>query len=93
MGGKDINFNGIQRKSSRRNSMETTASNSIDLHVVPWNSQELDHGIRISHWVTDVNGMYLQFSTDLGVTANYWISSLLLHRKPLNLFGKVMNTN
>ena len=37
--------------------------------------------------------MYLQFSTDLGVTANYWISSLLLHRKPLNLFWKVMNTN
>ena len=30
--------------------------------------------------------MYLQFSRDLGVTANYWISSLLLNRKPLNLF-------
>ena len=25
--------------------------------------------------------MYLQFSRDLGVTANYWISSLLLNRK------------
>ena len=42
-----------------RNSMETTASNSIDLHGVPWNSQELDHGIRISHGVTDVNGIYV----------------------------------
>ena len=44
------------------NSMETTASNSIDLHGVPWNSQELDHGIRVSHWVTDVNGIYVQIT-------------------------------
>ena len=30
------------------NSMETTPSNSMDLQGVPWNSQELNLGIRIS---------------------------------------------
>ena len=38
MGNNDINFNG----KVPRNSMETTASNSIDLHGFPWNPQELE---------------------------------------------------
>ena len=44
---------------------------------------ELEYRIELQ---MKMESMYLQFSTDLGVTTNYWISSLLLIRKPLNLF-------
>ena len=77
-----------------RNFMETTASDSIDLHGVPWNSQELDHWIRISLWVTDVNGIYVftifhRFRCHCKLLDKF----PLLNRKPLNLFWKVINTN
>ena len=77
-----------------QNLVETTAFNSIDLHLVLWNSQELDHGIRISHWVTDVNGIYVftifhRFRCHCKLLDKF----PLLNRKPLNLFWKVINTN